>query len=244
MITWLLAARVLVHTRYTCAQCCLNAGGIHFNTKEQSRSALPFTHATCYTNTLHCLLGAGWPGPTLAPALSNTRCRSPSAPGAGGSCVFVRVSGEAVVYCAHKRMCACSSKRRGGRVMIVVDEFIIKDMAPSALSPLLSHCIVTNRPHEAWQPGRPHRGHILVGPSLWLSLLFSFSYNLQVSSCITSVIIAIKTWWDWLEGDSKGLHLVVKEITVSSTFIFLMWQKLLNQMLYAALRDECNECVG
>lgn len=115
MITWLLAARVLVHTRYTCAQCCLNAGGIHFNTKEQSRSALPFTHATRYTNTLHCLLGAGWPGPTLAPALSNTRCRSPSALGAGGSCVFVRVSGEAVVYCAHKRMCACSSKRRGGQ---------------------------------------------------------------------------------------------------------------------------------
>lgn len=63
--------------------------------------------------------------------------------------MFVCVSGEAVVYCAHKRMCVCSSKRRGGRVMIVVDEFIIKDMAPSALSPLLSHCIVTNRPHEA-----------------------------------------------------------------------------------------------
>lgn len=115
MITWLLAARVLVHTRCTCAQCCLKAGGIHFNTKEQSTSALPFTHTTRYTNTLHCLLGAGWPRPILAPALSNTRCRSPSAPGAGGSCVFVCVSGEAVVYCAQKHMCACSSKRRGGQ---------------------------------------------------------------------------------------------------------------------------------
>ena len=37
----------------------------------------------------------------------------------------------------------------GVRVMIVVDEFIIKDMASSTLSPLLSHCIGTNSPHEA-----------------------------------------------------------------------------------------------
>lgn len=33
--------------------------------------------------------------------------------------------------------------------LIVVDEFIIKDIAFSALSPLLSHRIVTNKPHEA-----------------------------------------------------------------------------------------------
>lgn len=56
----------------------------------------------------------------------------------------------------HRHVCVCAYALRrkvGGRGwgggMIVVDEFIIKDMAPSTLSPLLSHCIVTNRPHEA-----------------------------------------------------------------------------------------------
>lgn len=67
------------------------AGGVYFNRK----STLPFTHVTRYMNTPHCLLGAGWPGPTLAPALSNTRCRSLSAAGAGGCgvcvCLCVRV---------------------------------------------------------------------------------------------------------------------------------------------------------
>lgn len=68
----------------------------------------------------------------------------------------VCVGGEAAVLCAQTRVCVCAYALRrkvGGRGwgggMIVVDEFIIKDMAPSTLSPLLSHCIVTNRPHEA-----------------------------------------------------------------------------------------------
>ena len=55
------------------------------------------THVTRYMNAPQCLLGADWPGPTSAPALSNTRCRSPSAAGAGG------------LWCisAHKCLCVC-----------------------------------------------------------------------------------------------------------------------------------------
>lgn len=62
--------------------CTLQSWGHLFQRKEQS--APPSTHVTRYMNTPHCLLWAGWPGPTLAPALSNTRCRSASAAGAGG----------------------------------------------------------------------------------------------------------------------------------------------------------------
>lgn len=39
--------------------------------------------------------------------------------------------------------------RNGGGGVVVVDEFITKDMASSTLSPLLSGFIVTNMPHEA-----------------------------------------------------------------------------------------------
>lgn len=126
----------------------------------------------CYSHTshatwtlLHCLLWAGWPGPTLPPALSNTRCRSPSAAGPGGCGVFL-----------HTTVCVCMHLHGRDRVVIVVDEFIIKDMAPSTLSPLLSHCIVTNRLHEAWQPGRPDRGNSHWSLSVALSLFFFFSY--------------------------------------------------------------------
>lgn len=43
----------------------------------------------------NCLLGASWPRPTLAPALSNTRCRSLNAVGAGGCvCVCMLIKGK------------------------------------------------------------------------------------------------------------------------------------------------------
>lgn len=142
-----------------------------FQENERRKKCLAIHTVTCCMNTPHCLLGAGWPGPTLAPALSNTRCRSPSAAGAGGCGVSVcaclcMLVGMLWCFCAHGRE----------RVVIVVDEFIIKDMAASTLSPLLSHCIVTNRPHEAWQPGRHSLVPLWLTLSLSLCLLFFFSY--------------------------------------------------------------------
>lgn len=102
----------------------------------------------CCMYTLYCVPAAGWPGPTLAPALSNTRCRSQIAVGAGGcsACVIVSNGGEAGVYFLLTRVFVCTKKGEG-RVVIVADEFTIKDMAGSTVYPLLSHCIVTNRPH-------------------------------------------------------------------------------------------------
>lgn len=75
------------------------AGGVLIERRERAGKVLCHshtpTHVTCYISTPQCLLGADWPGPTSAPALSNTRCRSPSAAGAGG------------LWCisAHKCMC-------------------------------------------------------------------------------------------------------------------------------------------
>lgn len=138
---------VLLYAHLCTDTVCLHLSCGHlFQHIEQSR-----TCSTIHTHHMlreHCrLLGAAWPGPTLAPALSNTRCRSLSASGGGGCCACVCVRREAAMFCVHTCMCVCTWGR-GWRV-IVVDEFIIKDIAPSALSPLLSHYIVTNRPHEA-----------------------------------------------------------------------------------------------
>lgn len=70
-------------------------------------------------NTLYTVLSAGgclaWANP-LAPALSNTRCRSLSASGGGGCCVYVRmcVGGEVVVFCVHMCICVCTWGGDGG----------------------------------------------------------------------------------------------------------------------------------
>lgn len=164
----LLSARVCSCDRMQlCTNLCVpyKAGGIYFIGMSGAKGLCHSYTSHATWTLLHCLLGAGWPGPTLPPALSNTRCRSPSAAGAGGCGVFL-----------HTIVCVCMHLHGRDRVVIVVDEFIIKDMAPSTLSPLLSHCIVTNRLHEAWQPGRPDRGNSHRSLSVALSLFFFFSY--------------------------------------------------------------------
>lgn len=70
--------------------------------------------------------------------------------GDAGPRLFVCNRGEGgleFIVCRHVFLCAVRRGESG--VMIALDEFITKDMAPSALSPLLSLCIVPNRPHEA-----------------------------------------------------------------------------------------------
>lgn len=148
-----------------------NLGGIYF--RKTSGGKLQ-SHALNVAWTLpKCVLGAGQPGPTRVPALSNTRCRSLNAVGAWGgggvcwNCVCVHKSvccGEAVLFCARACLYALPQERCGE---IVVGEFITKDMASSTLSPLLSRFIVTNRPHEAWHLSAPS----LRSPSLF-SVIF------------------------------------------------------------------------
>lgn len=100
-----------------------------------------------------CLLGVGQPGPTRVPALSNTRCRSLNAVGAGGWGVGV-VGTALLLFFLCARACLYALTLEWS-VEIVVDEFITKDMASSTLSPLLSGFIVTNRPHEGWHLSAP-----------------------------------------------------------------------------------------
>lgn len=124
--------------------------------------SLPFTHVTRYMNTPPLSAGGRPARANLSPcSLSPTPDVGRRVlQGLGGGedveseCVCVLVGRLRCFVHRHVCVCAYALRRKvGGRGwgggMIVVDEFIIKDMAPSTLSPLLSHCIVTNRPHEA-----------------------------------------------------------------------------------------------
>lgn len=125
--------------------------------------SLPFTHVTRYMNTPPLSAGGRPARANLSPcSLSPTPDVGRRVlQGLGGGrmwslSVCVCWWGGCGALCTDTCVCVCAYALRrkvGGRGwgggMIVVDEFIIKDMAPSTLSPLLSHCIVTNRPHEA-----------------------------------------------------------------------------------------------
>lgn len=79
-----------------------NLGGIYF--RKTSGGKLQ-SHALNVAWTLpKCVLGAGQPGPTRVPALSNTRCRSLNAVGAWGG-VFVGTACACTRVCVAEKLC-------------------------------------------------------------------------------------------------------------------------------------------
>lgn len=153
----------------SCAGVRFVHGSVRTSSSSRGRSSrqkhkeisLPFTHVTRYMNTPPLSAGGRPARANLSPcSLSPTPDVGRRVlQGLGGGdveseCVCVLVGRLRCFVHRHVCVCAYALRRKvGGRGwgggMIVVDEFIIKDMAPSTLSPLLSHCIVTNRPHEA-----------------------------------------------------------------------------------------------
>lgn len=134
------------------------AGGVRLD--RNIKRFLCHSHVTRYMNTPPLSAGGRPARANLSPcSLSPTpdvgrRVLQGLGGGMWSLSVCVCWWGGCGALCTDTCVCAYALRRKvGGRGwgggMIVVDEFIIKDMAPSTLSPLLSHCIVTNRPHEA-----------------------------------------------------------------------------------------------